>query len=421
MSRIAIIGRPNVGKSTLFNKLAGRAAAMTSPIPGTTRDILETPVDVEDGSLTVADSAGWGTRGTLGKRQDAVLSRYLGGADAALLVVSADVLPQADDFALAAMLRTKGIRTLVVCNKADTAEDEPGAFEYARLGLGVPLPVSAILGRRIAELRARLGSLRDGASEPALAAPAGRGVLLGQPNVGKSSLFNALLEEERSLVHDEPGTTRDPVEGRTELGGAAWRLIDTAGVSRRGKFDVGLSKESQDRSLRMLAGTDVVVLVLDLSEPMARQDLRLADEAVNAGAALAVALNKVDLLAEKKRKSLLPEAVKFLHERFPTVGKFPVLLTSAVKGDGVAALRETMAALGRLRHFRASPDALADEAFDWPSAGKPWNVRQTAVNPPTFHVRTPPGTTLGPRFVSNRLREALGLHGVPILIRWSKK
>ncbi len=421
MKRIAIVGRPNVGKSTLFNRLARRPASITSPVPGTTRDILESPMDLEEGALTVADSAGWGTAGSMGRRQDDALTRYLRSADAAILVTCADVPPQADDIALAAILRRLGHPVLVVCNKADTPQAEPGAFEYARLGLGLPLPVSAMNGRRIAELRSRLGALTKLEAGARDADTTGRGVLLGQPNVGKSSLFNALLEDERSLVHDEPGTTRDPVEAQALVGDTMWRLVDTAGVGRHGRHAGALDRESQDRSLNALDGADVVVLVLDLRESMARQDLRLADAAVDAGASLAVALNKSDLLPPGRRKSLLPEAMTFLHERFHAVGKFPVLLTSATQGEGVAALRETMAALRGLRGLRAAPEALADEAFDWPSPGKPWVVRQTATHPPTFHVRTPPGTKLGPRFVANRLREALGLHGIPILVRWSKK
>ncbi len=418
-----IVGRPNVGKSTLFNRLVGEAAAITSPIAGTTRDWLEAEADADGQMVRLADTGGWNAGGAVGDRLDELVRRLLSRAGAVIMVVSRDMNPHADDMALANAVRKAGPPVLAVCNKCDQPGHDAVSWEWSRLGLGAALPVSAARNRNMAELRRRIAALLSSpATEPETrhAKPA-RGILLGQPNVGKSSLFNALLEEERSLVDAAPGTTRDPVVGATILAGSRWDLVDTAGVTRRRDTEDAIAKDAQARALRSLQGSDVAVLVLDLTVPLARQDLRLASEIEAEFPCLAVALNKVDLLEPGRPAELLPKAVEFLHKRFPGLGRFPVLMTSAVSGEGIPALRHVLADLMHLRGTHVSPQALAGTAHDWPSPGKAWLLRQTGTNPPTFSVVAPPGAKLGVRFVSNRLREAFGLHGVPVRIRWGHR
>ena len=409
-----------MGKSTLFNRLVGSAAAITSSIAGTTRDWLEASMEIEGRTVRLADTGGWNAGGELGSRLDEAVSRLLSRAEAAVFVVARDAAVHEDDLRLADAIRRAGTTALAVCNKCDRAEEDAAAWEWSRLGLGTALPVSAVRNRNLSELRRRIAALSAAAPEPA-AAKAARGILLGQPNVGKSSLFNALIEEERSLVDAAPGTTRDPVVGQAQLAGSQWEFVDTAGVSHRQEAGDAIARDSQDRALRSLVGADVAVLVLDLTLPLVRQDLRLASEAESAAPCIAVALNKVDLLDPGQAEKLLPEAVAFLHKRFPGLGRLPVLMTSAVTGEGVGALRRVLGDLLELRRTRVSPQALAGVAFAWPSPGKPWIVRQSASSPPAFSVVAPRGEKLGVRFVANRIREAFGFHGVPVLIRWAKK
>ncbi len=414
---VAIAGRPNAGKSTLFNRLAGGALSITSSQPGTTRDWLEAGVTVEGRTLRLADSAGWKAGGALGAAMDAGLRRGLEAADAILYVAAADAAPHPDDLELTAFLRALGKPVQLVCNKCDSAADDPAAWEHSRLGLGAPLPVSAARSRGFAELRMRLAGLATREAQPDPPAAA-RAVILGQPNVGKSSLFNALLQAERSLVHDLPGTTRDPVRAPARLAGTAWELVDTAGVERHGRLAEAVYRDAQRRSLASLESADVCVLVMDLTVPLVRHDLRLARATIDDGAALGVALNKADLLTAKDRTRVVAEAMPFLNDRFPGIGRFPVLLTSATAGDGVDALRNALADLHRVRRTRISAADLAEAAHDWPTAGRAWGVRQEGVAPPAFVVMPPPHTKADPRFVMNRLRDRFGLHGVPIRVRW---
>jgi GTP-binding protein len=420
MPRVVIVGRPNVGKSTLFNTLVRRAAALTSPVAGTTRDWIEAELTVDGRTLQLVDSCGWGSGGSLGELMDASLERALAGADAVVFVVAANEAAGQDDASLAAVIRQRQLPVMVVCNKCDRPDVDAAAWEFSRLGLGQPLPVSAVIPRNMAELRTRVAVLASVPAHP-LEAPSARGIFLGQPNVGKSSLFNAMLEAERSLVHDVPGTTRDPVHATLKAGATRWDLVDTAGVSRRIRDQDAMHRDAQRLSLKSLEDADVALLVLDLTVPFARQDLRLADRAAELGAGMAVALNKCDLLPREDVERLRTEGTEFLLKRFAQLGRFPVLLTSATTREGVPALLAAMEELLRLRRVRIPSDALAAAAFGWPSTGTPWRVRQTEVAPLRFSVRVPFGIRLNDRFVVNRLRDSFGLHGVPIIIERQRR
>ncbi len=427
----AIVGLPNVGKSTLFNVLT-RANAITSPVPGTTRDWLEGELKTDGNMIHLADTCGWGLQSELGTLMNASLAEVLSHSALAIMVVSARETVRDEEISLIQLLRRRRVATLLVCNKCDRVEDDTAAWEYTHLGLGMPLPVSALKHRNVGELRQRLvAQLSTQHAETACSSlsPAGgergkkiRCVLLGQPNVGKSSLFNATLKRSRSLVHERPFTTRDPVHATATLNGQAWDLVDTAGVTRRKRHmhgDDTINRDAQSRSLRLLDGADVVVLLLDVTYPLVRQDLRLAQVASQRGASLVCALNKCDLLPPGTLNTLRSEATRYLQARFTQLGRLPILICSAVTGLGLQALQATIIELVKLRNVQVPTEVLVDVAYSWPTTGKPWRIRQTGIAPPAFFVLPPDGVKLGPRFVINRLRDAFGLHGVPIFIRWS--
>jgi GTP-binding protein len=414
----AIVGRPNVGKSALFNALTRGAGAITSPEPGTTRDWLEGTLDLDGNRITVADTCGWGLKTELGILMDASLDAVLDKASLVLFTVSAKTILQDDEMRLARLIQKSELRILLVCNKCDHPEDDAAAWEYTRLGLGAALPVSAMRNRNLTELRHRIAGI-IGAMPGALEEKTeSKCVMIGQPNVGKSSIFNYLLGYRRSLVHPEPGTTRDPVKARMKTGTETWEIVDTAGVARRWKHAHGeVARDAASRGLRLLEGADAAVLVLDSTVPLGRQDLRLAQEAVRGGAGIAVALNKCDLLNQSDIERLRVEAPPFLAGRFPQVGRFPMLFCSAKTGDGLADLKAAVTELAGLRRIKIPAERLADLAYKWPSSGRAWRIRQIGTAPLVFAVDSPAGIKLGPRFAVNRIREAFGLHGVPVFVK----
>jgi GTP-binding protein len=416
---VVIVGKPNVGKSTLFNSLTGGAGAITSNEPGTTRDWLEGTADLDGTAIKLVDTCGWGLKTELGALMDESLPSAIEKADLALFAVSAREPLEDDEMRLAAFLRKRNLRMLLVCNKCDKPEDDAASWEFARLGLGAAQPISALRRRNMNELKGRMTQIISTPSEPIKEDRAGLAcIMLGQPNVGKSSIFNALLGYRRSLVHDEPGTTRDPVKARMVSGNEKWEIVDTAGVVRRWKYVHGaLGRDAASRGLRHLDGADVVTLVLDATVPLGRQDLRLAQEAVGGGAGIAVALNKCDLLPPADVDLLRVEAPPFLSKRFPDVGRFPMLFCSAHTGDAMEDLKATVTELARLRRIKISPGDLSDLAYKWPTSGRPWRVRQIGAAPLVFAVDAPSGVHLGPRFAVNRIRETFGLHGVPLLVK----
>ena len=372
--------------------------------------------------MRLVDTGGYGMDGALGKAVDRMVGKVLRNANVVAPMVEAGVTDSDEDLRMAEAVRKLGVPAVVVCNKCDREADDTLSWEHARLGLGAPVPISALRHRNLSELVSALCAAAsagqpDGEDGPDAPATMPRVVILGRPNVGKSSLFNRLSGDERSLVHPEPGTTRDPVSVRAEFAGKSWEVVDTAGVGRGWKHERGPQGNAQERSLLAVGKADVVVLVLDLTEQFGRQDLRLASEAVEKGSALAVMLNKADLVPASRLPDEKRKAVEYLHERFHDLGRFPVLVGSALTGEGSRALGEVVSQLSRRRAFRFAPAMLAEACYEWPTPGNAWKVVQSGDSPPTFTVSAPVSRP-DVRFVRNRLRESLQLHGIPIRVRW---
>src|SRR5262252_5761439 len=299
---VAVVGRPNVGKSTLVNRILGSRQAVVQDTPGVTRDRVAYDAFWRGRAFTLVDTGGWepspGSEAgqasrALAEQVTAQARLAVEAADAVLFVVDAVVGITDSDEAVAAVLRRSGKPVVVAANKVDDAPGEPAAAALWSLGLGEPYPVSALHGRGSGDLLdVVLAALPETSAQEGDADAGPRRVaLIGRPNVGKSSLLNRLAGEQRVLVHEVAGTTRDPVDELIELGGVTWRFVDTAGIRRRAKENQGADFYAGLRTAGALERAEVAVVLVDASEPLAEQDLRIVSMVIDAGRALVLALN----------------------------------------------------------------------------------------------------------------------------------
>ena len=419
---VAVVGRQNVGKSTLVNRLFGGREAIAHEMPGVTRDRVELEASWRGRAFRLVDTGGFaqGARGI-----EALVSeqaeRAARSADVVLLVVDAQTGPVEEDSTLARRLRRAEIPVLVVVNKVDSEREEADVVAFHRLGLGDPVPVSALHGRGSGDLLDRLvavlpedeGDHEEEPEEPRFA-------IVGRPNVGKSSLFNRLVGEERSVVFEEAGTTRDAVDALVEWNGVPVRFVDTAGFRRPSKTQ-GVEYYSFLRAERAIERAHVALLVLDASEGFAGEDKRIAARVMEFGRGLVVVANKWDLVQERDR------TFKELTELLSPYARTPVLRTSAATGTGVLRLPPVLSAVQE-RWGRRAPTAQVNEVMASAQAERqaPGGARfryatQVGAGPPRFVLfgAEPPDASYQ-RFLESRLRRALDLDGVPIRLRFRK-
>ncbi|HWO70295.1 MAG TPA: ribosome biogenesis GTPase Der [Actinomycetota bacterium] len=422
LPRVALVGRQNVGKSTLANRLVGRREAIAHEIPGVTRDRVEHEVRWRGRRLLLVDTGGYAAsaRGleALVAEQAARASEQ---ADLILLVVDARAGIVEDDAALARRLRRARVPVLVVANKVDTEREEPDAAVFHALGLGEPMPVSALHGRRIGELLDRIVDLLPETEPSSEVEGEPRFALVGRPNVGKSSLFNRLVGEERSVVFEEAGTTRDAVDAVVGWPQGRVRFVDTAGFRRPSRAR-GLEYYSYVRTIRAIDRSHVAVLILDATEGFTAEDRRIAARVMDAGRALVVVANKWDLVTERDElyRALTAQAAAF--------ARAEVLRTSALLGTGVHRLPAVLLAAHERWRSRA-PTAEVNRVLERAQAERPapGGVRylygtQVAAGPPRFVLfGGPPPPPAYERFLENRLREAFDLRGVPIRLAFRPK
>lgn len=419
---VAVVGRQNVGKSTLVNRLLGRREAIADPLPGVTRDRIELTVEWRGRTFTVVDTGGFVAKagGIEGLVADQA-RRAEQAADIIVLVVDARTGIQEEDASLAKRLRRATAPVVVVANKVDEAEQEPEAAVFHSLGLGEPMTVSALHGRGSGELLDRLFDLFPDAEpeappegEPAFA-------LVGRPNVGKSSLFNRLVGEDRSVVFEEAGTTRDAVDAVVEWEVGPVRFVDTAGLRRPARMQ-GVDYFGLVRASRAIDRAHVALVVLDASEGLTAEDKHVAARIVEAGRGLLVAANKWDLVPSEERSELL----SWLGEELGPFCRPTVVRTSALTGVGVARLpKELMSVHGRWSSRaptaevnRVLQEAQADRP---PPRGSPRfrYATQVSTGPPTFVLFGARAPDAGyRRFLENRFRSAFALQGVPIRLRF---
>ena len=447
MSKVAIIGRPNVGKSTLFNRLVGRKLALVDDQPGVTRDRREGDARLIDLAFTVVDTAGLeeGDPETLAGRMRAQTETALAGCDAILFLVDARAGITAADRHFAAAVRRAGKPIIVIANKAEGGAGRDGAYEAFTLGLGDPIAFSAEHGEGMGELydalaealppAARLdpdeeereplvlGEEEDG-SELDATKPL-RIAVLGRPNAGKSTLLNRILGEDRLLTGPEPGITRDSIGIETEWRGRKLKLFDTAGLRRRAKVVEKVEKLAVADALRAVRFAEVVVLLLDATIPFEKQDLTLADLVEREGRALVIGLNKWDLIDNKsdRARELREEADRLL----PQLRGARVIPVSGLTGAHVDKLIEAVVATHEIWNTRISTGRLnrwlapVIDATPPPAvSGRRIKIRyitQPKARPPFFVLFGNAVEQISEsyrRYLVNGLRETFGLIGVPI-------
>jgi GTP-binding protein len=426
---VAVVGRPNVGKSTLVNRFVGGREAIVEQQPGVTRDRKELVAEWAGRRFRVVDTGGWLPGGAALDRQVSLQAeRAVAEADVILLVVDATVGVVEEDARVAALLRRAGPPVIVAVNKVDDASRESDAWAFTKLGLGDPYPVSALHGRGSGDLLDAVVAALPPVTETAPEAETGAGpfsvAIVGRPNVGKSTLFNRLVGDERTVVHEEPGTTRDSIDTIVETDVGLLRFVDTAGMRRRSRVDEPTEYYSLVRALDAVDRADAALVVVDASEGVTHQDQRLAERVDAAGTAAVVVLNKWDLLDAEQRKDVMEQ----VGDRLAFLSYAPVLKVSALTGRNLRhvlpALHEAEAAY----HRRVPTAALNRVVTDAQQRHPPPAVRrhrprvlyatQGASDPPTFTLFAThelPPTYL--RYLERRIREAFDLGPTPLKLR----
>ena len=421
---LAIVGRPNVGKSALVNRILGRREAVVEDKPGVTRDRISYKAEWNERKFTLVDTGGWepDAKGIdLSVAIQAEIAVEL--ADAVLFVVDAMVGPTSTDERVVKMLRASGKPVVLVANKIDDMRQEPEAAALWSLGLGEPYPVSALHGRGVADMLDAAMKILPKISNVAKEEYGGprRIALIGRPNVGKSSLLNKAVGSERAVVNDLAGTTRDPIDEQVELGGRIWRFVDTAGIRRRVNLQQGADFYASLRTAAALERAEVGVVLFDVTEPISVQDVRIVDMVLESGRALVLAFNKWDELDDERRKYLERE----IEQDLAHVDWAPRVNISAKTGRHLEKLVPALEIAleswdkriptGKLNAFISE---LTMETPHPVRGGKQPRIlfgTQASVRPPKFVFFTTgfldPGYR---RFIARRLRETYGFEGTPI-------
>jgi GTPase len=426
---VAIVGRQNVGKSTLLNRLTGRRLAIVEDLPGTTRDRLQAEAEWEGHRFNVVDTGGLELLpgATFGAEINQQIKMAIDEADVILFVVDVAEGLMPADAEVAKLLRPAGKPVLLVANKADNQQLRMNVAEFYKLGLDEPFALSAYHGRGISELLdAIMAHLPKGEKAAPSNLPAAgttpRLAIVGRPNVGKSALLNAMLGEERVIVSAVPGTTRDAIDTQLDFGGRSVILIDTAGIKRRGRQGQGVDKYSVERSMRAIERADVALLVLDASELVTAQDLHIAGYIQDALKGIVIVVNKWDLAVEATTE----DYNRAIRARLKFFGHAPVVYTSATEGTGVAEVLPLALKVyeERLRRIpTAELNSVVQQVISQhtpPHKGdrmlKFLYVTQAEVNPPTFVFFVNDPTLMHfsyQRFLDNALRRRFGFAGTP--------
>ncbi|MEC7916328.1 MAG: ribosome biogenesis GTPase Der [Actinomycetota bacterium] len=432
---VSVVGRPNVGKSTLFNRILGRREAIVEERPGVTRDRKALEAEWLGHHFELVDTGGWMPSGNeLDDKVSAQSEKAIQDSDLIVLVVDGTTGVTEEDSRVAAILRRSDVAIVLAVNKIDSPLRDPDVWEFLSLGLGDPMGVSALHSRNTGDLLDRIIELlpvpgqdvievsedqQDSISDevPGVA-------IVGRPNVGKSTLFNRLIGDERSVVHDMPGTTRDAIDTVVETDLGPLRFIDTAGMRRKARVDDDTEYYSNLRALRAIDKADVALLVIDASEGVTSQDQRLAERVDAAGCPIVILLNKWEIVDQEKKDEVMYQIGQRLH----FLGESPVLRVSALTGRGVHRLIPALEAAIDAYETRVPTRKvneviqLAQSAQPAPHGGRVLYATQGATHPPTFTLFTNkelPASYV--RYLERRLREEFALGATPIKIRLRRR
>jgi GTP-binding protein len=428
---VAVVGRPNVGKSTLFNRIVGRREAIVEEKAGVTRDRKEVVAEWQAREFRLVDTGGWMPGGdSLDEKVSRQSEKAILEADVVLFVVDVTVGITEEDSRVAQILRRNGRPVLLVANKVDDPNRESAIWDLLGLGVGNPFPVSALHGRGTGDLLESL--MLELPPEPEVVVDGDEAEadkifsvsIVGRPNVGKSTLFNRLIGDERSVVHDMPGTTRDAVDTIVETEDGPIRFVDTAGMRRRSKVDESLEYYSLVRALQAIDRSDVAMLVIDATVGVTAQDQRLAERIDAAGCPVVVLLNKWELLDADARDDVGYQISQRLH----FIGESPVLKISALSGKGVHRLLPALSGTIEDYHRRVPTRKVnqvlraAQSAQPGPHGARVLYATQGATDPPTFTLfankEIPPSYL---RYLERSLREAFDMGATPIKMRVRKR
>jgi GTP-binding protein len=431
---VALVGRPNVGKSTLFNRIIGERQAIIEDQPGTTRDRIYGQTDWNGVAFSLIDTGGIQVTTAAEDQLDEMVEQIRGQAEAAiaeadvivLLVDVRDGLTSADEM-VAGALRRSGKPVVLAANKADSQERRLASAEFYRFGLGDPIPISAYHGSGVGDLLDEVVKLLPPSPLDDDEDDSIKVAIVGRPNVGKSALLNALLGQKRAIVSDVPGTTRDAIDTRVTWDGQEVTLIDTAGIRRRGKIAHGVEQYSVIRSLRAINRADVVLLVVDSAEGLTAQDAHVAGYVHDEFKGLVVVMNKWDLV-EKDSKTMA-EYTERVRRALEWTAHAPIVFVSALTGQRVANLPEVTLAVAAERAKRIPTAALnkvlRTAVESHPAPARPgrrlkfFYATQPAVEPPTFvlYVTDPEAIHFSyKRYLENTIRREYGFAGVPLRI-----
>jgi GTPase len=424
---VAIIGRQNVGKSTLLNRLAGKRISIVEDLPGTTRDRVFTDVTWNDRSFTLIDTGGLelGMETEIDRGVKEQISQAMSEADAIVFMVDVKDGIMPADAEIADLIRRLKKPTLLVANKGDNDKLEAQAVEFYKLGLGEPFVISAYHGRSTAELIEKIIKMLP-ENVPSLDEPEIMKVaIVGKPNVGKSMLLNAILGKERTIVSNVPGTTRDAIDTQVDFMGKQVLLIDTAGIRKRGQIETGIEQYSVIRSMHAIDRCDVALLVLDATEMFSAQDTHIAGYIQQAVKGIVIIVNKWDLVTDEDQVLWAENTRK----QFKFMAYAPVMFISAKTGKSVRDVmpqayqvyQERIKVVPEAELRGAMRDAVA--SHNLPRKGKMMlsvkGVTQVAVNPPTFVFKVNDTKLVHfsyKRFLENKLRESFGFMGTPLRI-----
>lgn len=421
---VAIVGRPNVGKSTLINRLIGRREAIIEDQPGITRDRIKYEAHWNGKHFIVMDTGGWQPDPeptSINASISASAEIAIKEADLILLIIDISVGALDEEVALVNVIRKSGKPVILIGNKADSPEAELAVHELWQLGLGEPIPVSALHGRGSGDLLDLVVAALPESAAPQEIDQIRRVVLLGRPNVGKSSLLNSLAGTSRAIVDSVAGTTRDPIDEEIEFGGETWRFIDTAGIRKHAHQASGTEYYAMLRTETALERGEVAILVIDASEPIAEQDLRIMSKVVDSGRALVIAMNKWDLVDEDRREALEREKERELNQ-VEWAERINISAKTGWHKDRLApALKRALESwqmripTSKLNSFLGALIAATPPPVRGGKQPKILFATQPSTCPPRFVIFA--SGFLEPsyrRFIERRLREEFGFAGSPV-------